>query len=240
MTKASDNVFPKLIGAEGAAPGTPASATAILYVKADGLWYSKDDAGVETLVSGGAGGGSVATDAIWDAKGDLAVGTGVNTAAKLTVGANGSHPIAASGEATGIKWEGGPWTDYTPTVTATTTNPTQGSSVIAGRFKLLDATTGILTISWTITTGGAWNAGSGSYSFSLPSGWTSSATLAQQLAGKFLDSGTDNKVATGTISPGSTVVTEVVIEAINTFSNSSPVTLATGDTLILSGIIEIQ
>lgn len=56
MTKASANVFPKLIGAEGAAPGTPAAATAILYVKADGLWYSKDDAGVETLVSGGVAG----------------------------------------------------------------------------------------------------------------------------------------------------------------------------------------
>ncbi len=56
MTKASANIFPKLIGSEGAAPSTPASATAILYVKADGLWYSKDDAGVETLVSGGSGG----------------------------------------------------------------------------------------------------------------------------------------------------------------------------------------
>jgi hypothetical protein len=32
------------------------------------------------------GGGSVSTDAIWDAAGDLAVGTGANTAAKLTMG----------------------------------------------------------------------------------------------------------------------------------------------------------
>jgi hypothetical protein len=36
--------------------------------------------------AGGAGGGDVATDAIWDVKGDLAVGTGANTAAKLAVG----------------------------------------------------------------------------------------------------------------------------------------------------------
>lgn len=34
--------------------------------------------------------GSAATDAIWDAAGDLAVGTGADTAAKLTKGANGS------------------------------------------------------------------------------------------------------------------------------------------------------
>jgi hypothetical protein len=48
--------------------------------------------------------GSVATDAIWDTKGDLAVGTGANTAAKLAAGTNGYHLVAASGEATGLQW----------------------------------------------------------------------------------------------------------------------------------------
>jgi hypothetical protein len=96
MTKASDNLFPKLIGVEAAAPGTPASGTSIAYVKADGLWYSKDDAGTETLMSGGAGGGSVATDAIWDAAGDLAVGTGANTAARLAIGTN-THVLTSNG-----------------------------------------------------------------------------------------------------------------------------------------------
>ena len=52
-----------------------------------------------------AGGGSVATDAIFDAKGDLPVGTGADTAAKLTVGTNGKTLKAASGETTGLKWE---------------------------------------------------------------------------------------------------------------------------------------
>lgn len=49
-------------------------------------------------------GGSVATDAIFDAKGDLAVGTGANTAAKRTVGTNGQVLTADSGETTGVKW----------------------------------------------------------------------------------------------------------------------------------------
>jgi hypothetical protein len=48
--------------------------------------------------------GNVATDAIWDAKGDLAAGTGANTAAKLTVGANDTILMADSGETTGLKW----------------------------------------------------------------------------------------------------------------------------------------
>jgi len=43
--------------AEGAAPATPSAGNVVVYAKADGLMYSKDDGGVETLMSGGAGGG---------------------------------------------------------------------------------------------------------------------------------------------------------------------------------------
>jgi hypothetical protein len=78
---------------------------------------------VKTFVGAG-GGGSVATDAIWDAKGDLAVGTGANTAVKLTVGTDGKQIYADADEATGLRW--GPYTispsqitsdqdDYAPT-----------------------------------------------------------------------------------------------------------------------------
>lgn len=88
---------------EAAAPATPAAAKSRIYVKADGLFYSKDDAGVETLMSSGSS-GSVATDAIWDAKGDLAGGTGANTAARLAVGANDTILMADSAQATGLKW----------------------------------------------------------------------------------------------------------------------------------------
>ena len=54
---------------------------------------------IETL-----GSGSVATDAIWDAKWDLAVGTWANTASRLAVGTNGQVLTADSAEATGLKW----------------------------------------------------------------------------------------------------------------------------------------
>jgi hypothetical protein len=94
----------KLTFVEGAAAATPAGSRTVIYAKADGLMYSKDDAGVETLMSGGAGGGSVATDAIWDAKGDLAGGTGANTAARLAVGANGLSLVANSAQSTGLEW----------------------------------------------------------------------------------------------------------------------------------------
>jgi hypothetical protein len=50
------------------------------------------------------GSGAVATDVIFDAKGDLAVGTGADTASKLTVGTNNHVLTADSAEATGLKW----------------------------------------------------------------------------------------------------------------------------------------
>ena len=68
------------------------------------VWDGTDS---KTLKDGGAvpaGGGDVATDAIFDAKGDLAVGTGANTAQRLAVGANGARLIADSSQTTGLKY----------------------------------------------------------------------------------------------------------------------------------------
>lgn len=45
---ASENEFPQVLFAEGAAPATPATGLVVCYVKADGLLYCKDDAGTET------------------------------------------------------------------------------------------------------------------------------------------------------------------------------------------------
>ena len=51
-----------------------------------------------------AGGGDVATDVIFDAKGDLPGGTGADTSARLAVGTNDQVLTADSAEATGMKW----------------------------------------------------------------------------------------------------------------------------------------
>lgn len=59
MAKASENIFPKLQFSEETAPGTPSADQAVIYVKADGKLYLKDDAGTETdLTATGGGGGS--------------------------------------------------------------------------------------------------------------------------------------------------------------------------------------
>jgi hypothetical protein len=50
------------------------------------------------------GGGFVATDAIWDTKGDLAVASGADAASKLPVGSNGQVLTADSTQTLGVKW----------------------------------------------------------------------------------------------------------------------------------------
>jgi len=81
------------------------------------------------------GGVSVDTDPIWDAKGDLAVATGNNTAINLPVGANDQVLTASSTTATGLLW--------TAALSGLTINSSVvgGSTAAAGTFTTLTATT---------------------------------------------------------------------------------------------------
>ena len=73
------------------ATGTPDATS---FLRGDNTW---------SVPAGGAG-GDVGTDAIWDAKGDLAGGTGPNTATKLPLGADLQVLTVDSAEVTGMKW----------------------------------------------------------------------------------------------------------------------------------------
>jgi len=68
--------------AEGAAAGTPSAGLVVVYAKADGLMYSKDDAGVETLMSSGASLANPMTTA-----GDIIKGGVAGVAERLAIGA---------------------------------------------------------------------------------------------------------------------------------------------------------
>ncbi len=85
---------------QGSAPSTPASGYSSIFAKADGL-YIVDDAGG---VTGPFKAVTLGSDTLWDAKGDLVVGSGANTATKLTVGSNGKVLTANSGATEGVEW----------------------------------------------------------------------------------------------------------------------------------------
>jgi hypothetical protein len=72
------------------ATGTPSAST---FLRGDGAWATPAS-------------GSVATDAIFDAKGDLVVGTGADTASKLTAGSGGQFLVPNSNQSTGMQWVG--------------------------------------------------------------------------------------------------------------------------------------
>jgi hypothetical protein len=93
----SENIFPIIRILEDATPpSTPPTGQVHFYVdEATKTLHGLDDAAVDTDY--GAAAGSVATDAIWDAAGDLAVGSGANTAAKLTAGSEDDVLTIVSG-----------------------------------------------------------------------------------------------------------------------------------------------
>jgi hypothetical protein len=125
----------KITYVEGAAAATPAASRVAVYAKTDGLMYSKDDAGAETLMSGGAGGGSVATDAIWDAAGDIAVGTGADTAARLAIGTTGQVLTSNGTTAAWAAAAGG--SDWDSTIVKASDDTVTNSAVLTSDSELL-------------------------------------------------------------------------------------------------------
>lgn len=136
----------------------------------------------------------------------------------------------------------GAWTDYTPTLTAVTTNPTLGSSTLTGRYKQLDSKTYIVAVELGVVTGGAWNAGSGEWKFSLPAGLT--AGSGENMVGScyVLDSGTARFAGVALVVQGTTVIHPSIIAdsaGDRTLKHNNPVTWATGDTVNIQVLVEV-
>jgi hypothetical protein len=105
--EAQNNPFTSVLMVEAADPealpdADPSAGQQRLAVGTDHLLYLVNSSGVKTLVGGASG--AMATDALWDAAGDLAQGTGANTGAKLTAGTAG-YVLTSNGAAAAVSWQ---------------------------------------------------------------------------------------------------------------------------------------
>lgn len=134
-----------LQGTHASRPAATAVPAGTLYACTDhDLIYQSDGATWSTWATvGGGGGGDVATDVIWDAAGDIAVGTGANTAAKLALGAAGKV-LRSSGSALAYEYPVGYELDYvqiTSNVTISATTEAGSDTVITGSAIAYDGST---------------------------------------------------------------------------------------------------
>lgn len=103
MTKASDNPFPSILIEEATEPSAPSAGHQRLYIDSTSHHLMRtNSSGTETDIEAASGG--VASDSIWDAAGDLVVGTGADTAAKLAKGNAGAHLSVIDGA---VAWDAG-------------------------------------------------------------------------------------------------------------------------------------
>lgn len=127
MTTAEDIVV-------GGASGTPAR----LAVGTEGQVLSVSSGSVAWADA--AGGGDVSADAIWDAAGDLVVGTGANTAARLALGTS-SYALISNGSTVAYKRPPGWEFDYVEKTTdtnVTATTEASGDTVITSNATTFD------------------------------------------------------------------------------------------------------
>lgn len=158
---------------DGSDFSNPAADYRRLFLGEDGLLHVKDSAGAVT--SPYTGSGDVATDAIWDAAGDLAVGTGANTAAKLAKGSDldvltisaSTHVPVWAAPAASVSADLLPWHIFIPAAAATpdaTTgtwaqnNPGDVSSIYAGMIANAASNAQNDAIAWDIVlAAGTWD-----------------------------------------------------------------------------------
>jgi hypothetical protein len=124
----------------------------------------------------------------------------------------------------------GEWTDYTPTWTATTTNPAIGNGTIVGRYARIQ---NLVMVQFNITFGSTTTKGSGQYRISLPV--TAATTLSQYSvlgSGYLLDASAASVWTTAILVPASSTTTvgiKITGGSYGDVTDTNPFTFTNGD-----------
>jgi|TARA_Y100000034_G_C6741159_1_gene328872 hypothetical protein len=157
-------------------------------------------------------------------------------------------PSPAVGDTVRIEWRGQPtavgvigggaWTTYTPAWTATTTNPTIGNGTLTGAYRMVGRTSMVWRM--TMVYGSTSTAGSGTWSFGLPTNVDAATVATSQLShGRLLDAGSSTGLSESQpLSAGNPNMFTVLSEGIEAITDSTLV-WASGDTIILCGTFEL-
>lgn len=126
---------------------------------------------------------------------------------------------------------------YTPTLAAETTNPTLGSSTLTGSYCFLAPGIMWVSIKLTITTGGSWNAGSGIWGLTLPSGW---GAATERVPVPMVIDDADVGPRPGQAYPKISSAQLDLAYANGWVTHSAPQTWATGDTIGVQGVLQVN
>jgi hypothetical protein len=134
------------------------------------------------------------------------------------------------------------WQTYTPTWTSDGTAPAIGNGTLTGMYRMLDENQ--MEIYIRFARGSTSTNGTGTYRFSLPSGYKTSNTapynsFATLTSAWVIDSGTLHYSCTGYADPNTTYMLVMVADR-GPWTGTNPFTLATGDTGQINGTIFVQ
>lgn len=128
---------------------------------------------------------------------------------------------------------GAAWTTYTPTWVSSGVQPVIGNGIMAGAYLQLGKT---LFVRVVLIPGTTTTFGTGTYSFSLPPGCVSAAE--QALAARLWDTSTGTAYEGAAGAGAASALLNVVVGSAFV-TPTSPFTLANGDNISITGVMEI-
>lgn len=135
-----------------------------------------------------------------------------------------------------LAYLGAPWTSYTPTWTCSGSAPAIGNGTLSGAYKQIGKT---LYVRISFVAGSTTTFGTGDFRFALPGSLTSVASVEQALAAKGYDSSATTNLVLAGFTPASGSYVALVSNGGTVVGSAQPITWANGDTIRITGVIEV-